>query len=86
MSCVHSSVVVSCSRRISPMKPCTSRLARGSRPVVGSSSSSSVGEVSSARASATFCCIPRDRSSIGAPERRAGKPTAARISGIRRRV
>jgi hypothetical protein len=58
----------------------------GSRPVVGSSSSSSVGEVMSARASATFCCMPRERSSIGALARRAGKPTASRISGIRRRV
>ena len=77
---------MSCVARTSRMKSCTSRRERGSRPVVGSSSSSSVGEVSSARASATFCCMPRERSSIGESERSAGKPTRPRISGTCVRV
>ena len=64
------------------MNVCTSCFERGSRPVVGSSSSSSTGEVSSARASATFCCMPRDRFSIGSPRRSGGKPTRSRITGI----
>ena len=72
--------------RISRMKSCTSSFERGSSPVVGSSSSSSTGEVSSARASATFCCMPRERFSIGSPRRSAGKPTRPRISGISSRV
>ncbi len=58
------------------MNVCTSCFERGSRPVVGSSSSRSTGEVSSARASATFCCMPRDRFSIGSPRRAAGKADA----------
>ena len=61
---------------------CTSSFERGSSPVVGSSSSSSTGEVSRARASATFCCMPRDRCSSGSPRRSAGKPTRSRIGGI----
>jgi hypothetical protein len=77
---------VSCSRCTRRMRSCTSRLERGSRPVVGSSSSSSAGEVSSARASATFCCMPRERSSIGAPGRSTEKPTESRICGTSRRV
>ena len=70
------------SRRISRMKSCTSSFERGSRPVVGSSSSSSTGAVSSARASATFCCMPRERFSIGLVAPSAGKPTRSRMSGI----
>ena len=72
--------------RISRMNSCTSRFERGSSPVVGSSSSSSTGEVRSARASATFCCMPRERFSIGSPRRSAGNPTRPRISGISPRV
>ena len=68
------------------MNSCTSSFERGSSPVVGSSSSSSTGEVRSARASATFCCIPRERFSIDSPRRSAGKPTFSRISGIAVRV
>ena len=68
------------------MNSCTSSFERGSRPVVGSSSSSSTGEVSSARASATFCCIPRERFSIGSPRRSAGKPTRAEDLGDPPRV
>ena len=68
------------------MKACTSRLERGSRPVVGSSSSSSTGLVSSARASATFCCMPRESvlHRLAAPV--GGKPTRPRIAGIASRV
>jgi len=40
------------------------------------------GDVRSARASATFCCMPRERFSIGSPRRSFGKPTRPRISGI----
>ena len=46
----------------------------------------STGEVSSARASATFCCMPRERFSIDSPRRSDGKPTRPRISGMRSRV
>ena len=86
MSWVQSRIVESCVWRISRMKFCTSCLERGSRPVVGSSRSSTTGLVSSARASATFCCMPRDRCSIGSLRRSAGKPTRVRISGMRSRV
>ena len=68
------------------MKSCTSSFERGSSPVVGSSSRSTTGEVSSARASATFCCIPRERFSIGSSRRSDGKPTRSRIAGIWSRV
>ena len=51
-------IVASCSDRTSLMNSCTSSFDRGSSPVVGSSSSSRTGLVSSARASATFCCMP----------------------------
>ena len=61
--------------RIWRMNACTSSFERGSSPVVGSSSSSSTGAVSSARASAIFCCMPRDRSSIGSSRRSGGNPT-----------
>ena len=64
----------------------TSSFERGSSPVVGSSSSSRTAGVRSARASATFCCIPRERFSIGSPRRSAGKPTRSRICGISSRV
>ena len=81
-SCVQSRIVASCFARTSRMNSCTSSFERGSRPVVGSSSRSSTGEVRSARASATFCCIPRERFSIGSVRRSGGKPTRPRISGI----
>ena len=44
--------------------------------VVGSSRSSRTGDVSSARASATFCCMPRERFSMGlvAPRVRGSRP------------
>ena len=61
---MQSRIVASWVARISRMKSCTSSFERGSRPVVGSSSRSRIGCVRSARASATFCCIPRERSSI----------------------
>ena len=64
------------------MNSWTSSFERGSSPVVGSSSSSRTGEVSSARARATFCCIPRDRFSIASCRRPIGKPTRSRIWGI----
>ena len=51
------------------MKVWTSSFERGSRPVVGSSRSSSVGLVSRARAIATFCCMPRLICSSGRPTR-----------------
>ncbi len=57
----------------------TSSFERGSRPVVGSSSSSRAGLVSSARAIATFCCIPRLICSIGRSTRLAAIPSRARI-------
>ena len=75
MSCVQSRIVASCVTRTSRMNSCTSSFERGSRPVVGSSSRSSTGDVRSARASATFCCMPRDRFSIASRRRSAGKPT-----------
>jgi hypothetical protein len=68
------------------MKSCTSSFERGSSPVVGSSSRSTTGDVRSARASATFCCMPRERFSIGSSRRSCGKPTRSRISGIFSRV
>ena len=79
---MQSRIVESCTARISRMKPCTSSFERGSSPVVGSSSRSRTGEVRSARASATFCCIPRERFSMGSVRLSGGKPTRARISGI----
>ena len=55
---------------------------RGSSPVVGSSRSRSTGDVRSARAKATFCCIPRERFSIASPPcGPSRKPTLWRISG-----
>ena len=89
-SCVQSRIVASCSRRTSRMKSCTSSFERGSRPVVGSSSRSSTGEVSSARASATFCCIPRERCSIGSLATVGGEADALQdlrdpVAGLRRR-
>ena len=82
-SWVQSRIVESWTARISRMNSCTSSFERGSRPVVGSSRSRRTGEVRSARASATFCCIPRERFSIGSVLRPEGKPTRSRISGIR---
>ena len=72
---MQSRIVASCVSRISRMKVCTSCFERGSSPVVGSSSSRSTGDVSSARASATFCCMPRERFSIDSLRRSDGKPT-----------
>ena len=86
MSCVQSRIVASWVRLTSRMNSCTSSFDRGSRPVVGSSSSNRTGEVRSARASATFCCIPRDRFIIDSVRRSGGKPTFERISGIAVRV
>ena len=45
-----------------------------------------IGAVRSARARATFCCMPRDRCSIPSCRRSVGKPTRPRISGIFRLV
>ena len=64
---------------ISSMKVWTSSLLRGSRPVVGSSSSRSVGLVSRARAMATFCCMPRLICSTGRPTRFSPMPSRPRI-------
>ena len=64
-SWVVRTIVASWVSRSSSMKDWTSSFERGSRPVVGSSSSSRVGLVSRARAMATFCCIPRLICSIG---------------------
>src|SRR5205823_13125212 len=86
MSCVQRRIVASCSVRTARMNSCTSSFERGSSPVVGSSSRSRTGEVRSALARATFCCIPRDRCSIDPPRRSGGKPTLARISGTAVRV
>ena len=63
------------------MKRCTSRFDRGSRPVVGSSSSISTGEVRNDRATAIFCCCPRDRWLIGSYALSTSKPRRSRISG-----
>jgi hypothetical protein len=79
---VQRRIVESCTALISRRKSCTSSFERGSRPVVGSSSRSSTGEVRRARASATFCCIPRERFSIGSVRRSGGNPTRSRIAGI----
>ena len=68
------------------MNSCTSSFERGSSPVVGSSSSNRTGEVRSALARATFCCMPRDRFSMDSLRRSGGKPTSPRISGIAVRV
>ena len=64
---------------ISSMKVWTSSLLRGSRPVVGSSRSRSVGLVSRARAIATFCCIPRLICSTGRPIRFSAMPSRPMI-------
>jgi hypothetical protein len=80
---VQRRTVASCVDRISLMMSRTSRRERGSSPVVGSSSKSKTGAVRRARASATFCCMPRERFSIGSRRRFGGKPTRSRISGIR---
>ena len=85
-SWVQRRMVESCESRISRTNSCTSSFERGSSPVVGSSSRRTTGDVSSARASATFCCIPRESASIGSSRRSAGKPTRSRISGIFPRV
>ena len=79
-------IVESCTARISRMNSCTSSFDRGSSPVVGSSSRSRTGDVSSALARATFCCMPRDRFSIDSLRRSGGKPTLPRISGTAVRV
>src|SRR5213076_839177 len=79
MSCVQSRIVASCNALISRMKYCTSSFERGSSPVVGSSSRSNTGDVSSARASATFCCIPRDRCSIASLRRADGARLLERV-------
>src|SRR5450759_3997987 len=63
------------------MKRCTSRFERGSRPVVGSSSNISTGEVRNERATATFCCCPRERWLIGSFDLSVSKPRRPRISG-----
>jgi hypothetical protein len=81
-SCVQSRIVESWVVLISRMNSCTSSFERGSRPVVGSSRRRTTGDVSKARASATFCCMPRDSASIGSPRRSGGNPTRSRISGI----
>ena len=73
-------IVASCAALTSSMNAWTSSLLRGSRPVVGSSSSSSVGLVSRARAIATFCCIPRLICSTGRPRRFSAMPSRARIA------
>ena len=67
-SCVVRTIVAPCSALTSSTNAWTSSLLRGSRPVVGSSRSSSVGLVSRARAMATFCCMPRLICSTGPAE------------------
>ena len=86
MSCVVSRIVTSSSRRTSATKLWTSRLLRGSSPVVGSSSSMRRGDVRNARATATFCCWPRDRCSMGSRTQRVSRPRRSRISTLRRRT
>src|SRR6267143_656017 len=81
-SCVVSRIVASCSSRRSRTNVCTSRLLRMSRPVVGSSSRSSIGAVRNARAIATFCCIPRESFSRGSFNRPCSTPSRRRIDWI----
>ncbi len=83
MSWVVSRIATSSWRRTSATKLCTSRLLLGSSPVVGSSSSIRRGEVRNARATATFCCWPRDRCSMGSRRYRASRPRRSRISALR---
>ena len=78
--------MASCSALISSTNVWTSSLLRGSRPVVGSSSRSSVGLVSRARAIATFCCIPRLICSTGRPSRLSAMPSRSRITIASRRA
>jgi hypothetical protein len=59
---------------------------RGSSPVVGSSSSSSTGEVRKARAMATFCCMPRDSSSNGLSILLRSMPSRSSVSTVSRRT
>src|SRR5215211_1310191 len=82
MSWVQRRIEESCSSRMLRMNACTSRLLLGSSPVVGSSRSIRTGLVRSARARATFCCIPRERCSIGSSARLGAKPMFSRISLI----
>src|SRR5256885_8261791 len=79
-SCVQSSTVAARSRRIDRTNSWTSRLQRGSRPVVGSSISSSDGEVRKLRAIATFCCWPRDNCFIGLSSLSSGRPSRSTIN------
>src|SRR5438445_6040764 len=85
-SWVQSSTVAARSRRIDRTSSWTSRLERGSRPVVGSSISSSDGEVRKLRAIATFCCWPRDSCFIGLSSVSSGRPSRFNISSTRSRV
>ena len=80
MSCVVRRIVASWSRCTSRTNACTSRLLRGSRPVVGSSSSISTGDVRNARATAIFCCWPRDSSLTIGPLVVAARARAGRGS------
>src|SRR6184192_1274197 len=85
-SCVQSSTVAARSRRIDRTSSWTSRLERGSRPVVGSSISSSDGEVRKLRAIATFCCWPRESCFIGLSSVSSGRPSRSNIASTRSRV
>src|SRR5438552_4204509 len=85
-SWVQSSTVAARSRRIDRTSSWTSRLERGSRPVVGSSISSSDGEVRKLRAIATFCCWPRDSCFIGLSSVSSGNPSRSNIASTRSRV
>ena len=68
------------------MNACTSRFERGSRPVVGSSSSITTGEVRNDRATAIFCCCPRERWLIGSSARSHSNPSRSRMPGSRRLI
>jgi len=85
-SWVVRTIVASWVALTSSMNAWTSSLLRGSRPVVGSSSSRSVGLVSSARAMATFCCMPRLICSTGRPSRFSLTPSRSRIATVSRRA
>src|SRR5215510_3394294 len=80
ISCVVRTIVVPRRWRSRSMKSCTSLRLLGSRPVVGSSSSTSGGSTSRARAMLTFCCMPRLISSSGSENRRDSMPRSSSIS------
>jgi len=75
-----SNTVVSCVSQVLRIYSCTCLFETGSSPVVGSSSSNKTGDVKRALAIATFCCIPREKSSSDWSNFPFGKPKHPNIS------